>query len=301
MKKNILLLIFIQLIFSQSFSEFSFSGAKSMGMAGAVVSNINDSESVFYNPSGLANANKYSAIFGTSKLYNLDFITHEFISISFPNKMAFSFQQLSTNSKGSFSSESSSSVNLSNEELVSFSQGFNLLDDANSTLSIGYNINALIFSQAGSAGPNGDGTFGLPSSKSTTFGIDLGVHASLRDKIVFGAFIKNINNPTIGRGSSQSHFPRKMDLGITYNPFNDLYTTFAFERILGADKISFRFGAEYNLTNVLTVRSGIQMNPNRFGFGLTYNIRNIELSYGLLTHSILSTSNVVSIKVNFEK
>ena len=106
MKKNILLLIFIQLIFSQSFSEFSFSGAKSMGMAGAVVSNINDSESVFYNPSGLANANKYSAIFGTSKLYNLDFITHEFISISFPNKMAFSFQQLSTNSKGNFSSES---------------------------------------------------------------------------------------------------------------------------------------------------------------------------------------------------
>ena len=58
-----------------------------------------------------------------------------------------------------------------------------------------------------------------------------------------------------------------MDLGITYNPFNDLYTTFAFERILGADKTSFRFGAEYNLTNVLTVRSGIQMNPNRFGFG----------------------------------
>ena len=33
MKKNILLLIFIQLIFSQSFSGFSFSGAKSMGTA----------------------------------------------------------------------------------------------------------------------------------------------------------------------------------------------------------------------------------------------------------------------------
>ena len=113
MKKNILVLIFIQLLFSQSFSGFSFSGAKSMGTAGAVVSNINDSESVFYNPSGLANSNKYSAIFGKSKLYELKFLTHEFISISFPNKMAFSFQQLSTDSKGSFSSESSSPVNLS--------------------------------------------------------------------------------------------------------------------------------------------------------------------------------------------
>ena len=295
----IVVLLCANFIFSQSFSNFSFIGSKSMGMAGAVVSDIDDMESVFYNPSGLVNSDKYSIVFGSSNLYDLSFLNHEFLSVSFPNKMAFSFQQLSTDSKGDFSS--SNSVNLSTEEIITISQGINLLKDANSTLSIGYNINALVFSQAGSAGPNGDGTFGLPASKSTTLGIDLGVHASLRDKIIFGAFIKNINNPTIGRGSSQSHFPRKMDLGITYNPFNALYTTFAFERILGADKTSFRFGAEYNLTNALTVRSGIQMSPNRFGFGLTYNIRNIELSYGLLTHSILSISNVMSIKVNFEK
>ena len=299
MKIYILLLLCANFIFSQSFSNFSFIGSKSMGMAGAVVSDIDDIESVFYNPSGLVNSDKYSIVFGSSNLYDLSFLNHEFLSVSFPNKMAFSFQQLSTDSKGTFSS--SNSVNLSTEEIITISQGFNLLKDANSTLSIGYNINALVFSQAGSAGPNGDGTSGLPASKSSSLGIDLGFHSSLRDKISFGAFIKNINNPTIRKGSSQTHFPRRMDLGITYNPFNDLHTTFAFERVLGEDKTSFRFGIEYNLTNILTLRSGIQMSPNRFGFGLTYNIRNIELSYGLLTHSILSISNVISIKVNFEK
>ena len=162
--KYFLYLVFLQVIVCQSFSNFSFTGAKSMGMAGAVVSNIDDSESVFYNPSGLVLSDDYSVVLGTTMLYNLNFLKHQFLSISFPNKMAVSFQQLATDSKGIFSTGDSSGSNLSNEQLISFSQGFNLLNDANSTLSIGYNINALVFNQAGSAGPNGDGSGGLPSS-----------------------------------------------------------------------------------------------------------------------------------------
>jgi hypothetical protein len=42
------------------------------------------------------------------------------------------------------------------------------------------------------------------------------------------------------------------------------------------------------------------MNPNRFGLGLSYYLNNIELSYALLTHSILSNSNVLTIKIDFE-
>jgi hypothetical protein len=298
--KYFIYLVFLQAIFCQNFSNFSFTGAKSMGMAGAVVSNIDDSESIFYNPSGLVLSDNYSVILGTTMLYDLNFLKHQFLSISFPNQVAISFQQLSTDSKGMFSNGGSSISNLSNEQLISFSQGFNLLNDANSTLSIGYNINALVFNQTGSAGPSGDGTDGLPSSKSSTLGIDIGIHSSLRNKISFGAFMKNINNPTIKKGSSQSHFPRRMDIGITYKPFNSLHTTFAFERLLGESKTSFRFGTEYAVTNNFTLRSGIQMNPNRLGLGLSYNINNIELSYALLTHSILSNSNVITIKVDFE-
>ncbi len=299
MKKYFILIATVQIIISQSFSDFSFLGSKSMGMAGAVVSNINDTETIFYNPSGLVNIDKHSIIIGNSNLYNLNFLNHQFIGLSLSNNIALSFQQLSTDSKGTFY-QSLNSVELSSEEVVSVSQGFRLLDDANSTLSVGYSLNALIFNQAASAGPNGDGTFGLSASSSTSLGIDVGINASLRDKIIFGAFIKNINNPSLKKGSSQSHFPRRMDLGITYNPFQDLHTTFAFSRSLGQDKTSFKFGVEYNLTEVFTLRSGIQMNPNRLGFGLNYSIKNIDLSYSLLTHSILSTSNVLSIGVNFE-
>ena len=297
MAKNLILLLsFITFsTFAQSFSNLSHVGSKSMGMAGAVVSDANDLETVFYNPAGLVNIKPYSFIAGTTDLYGLKFLNHQFLSISLPFKSAVSIQQLGTNSSGL------SDKNLSSEKSISFSKAFFLLDDANSKLSVGYNINGLIFYQNASAGVNGDGTSGLESGETTTLGIDIGVYASLRNKISFGAFIKNINNPSIGKGSSSSQLPRRMDVGFTYNPFDGLHTTFAIEKVLGQEQSSFRFGIQYDIIESLSFRTGIQMNPNRFGFGLTYKLSNIEVSYSLLTHHLLSASNLLSIKVNFDK
>ncbi len=297
MVRNIILLLsFVTFsLFTQSFSNLSHVGSKSMGMAGAVVSDVNDLETVFYNPAGLVNVKPYSFIAGTTDLYGLKFLNHQFLSISLPYKSALSIQQLGTNSSGL------SDKNLSSEKSISFSKAFFLLDDANSKLSVGYNINGLIFYQNASAGVNGDGTSGLGSGETTTIGLDIGVHASLRNKISFGAFIKNINNPSIGKGSSSSQLPRRMDVGLTYNPFDGLYTTFAIEKVLGQEQSSFRFGIQYDIIESLSFRTGIQMNPNRFGFGLSYKLNNIEVSYSLLTHHLLSASNLLSIKVNFDK
>ena len=297
MVRNIILLLsFVTFsLFTQSFSNLSHVGSKSMGMAGAVVSDVNDLETVFYNPAGLVNIKPYSFIAGTTDLYGLKFLNHQFLSISLPYKSAISIQQLGTNSS------SLSDKNLSSEKSISFSKAFFLLDDANSKLSVGYNINGLIFYQNASAGVNGDGTSGLGSGETTTIGLDIGVHASLRNKISFGAFIKNINNPSIGKGSSSSQLPRRMDVGLTYNPFDGLYTTFAIEKVLGQEQSSFRFGIQYYIIESLSFRTGIQMNPNRFGFGLSYKLNNIEVSYSLLTHHLLSASNLLSIKVNFDK
>ena len=82
---------------------------------------------------------------------------------------------------------------LASEISISVSQGFHLLKDRNSTLSLGYNANYFILSQGSSAGTIGDGSNGLPGKKMYGFGLDLGVLASLREKVVLGVFIKNIN------------------------------------------------------------------------------------------------------------
>ena len=53
MKKNIFILIFLNIFFSQSISDYPYVSAKPTGMVGAVVSEKGDSWSIFHNPAGI--------------------------------------------------------------------------------------------------------------------------------------------------------------------------------------------------------------------------------------------------------
>tara|TARA_Y100000590_G_C15287118_1_gene851073 strand:- start:148 stop:729 length:582 start_codon:yes stop_codon:yes gene_type:complete len=189
---------------------------------------------------------------------------------------------------------------LSKEKSFSISQGFLLADDMISKFAIGYSLNYLSVFQNESAGPFGDGQNGLPSKDYSSYTLDVGIYSSLRNKIAFGAYAKNISNATISRGSAVVHLPRRLDIGMTYIPSEDLIATFALERVLGYDKSSFRFGMEYLVSNLFAVRSGIQISPNRLGAGFSYKFKKIDLSYSILTHPVLSLTDVFNLKVYFE-
>ena len=305
-----LILFLINFLFSQALTDISFISAKSFGSAGAVVSNADNLESVFYNPAGIKHLDKnISIISGKIQLYSLDFLEYQYLSVGFNKGFAFTYQSLGTSYKNAFNSygEDHSAYgfqefngNLSTEKSFSFSHGISLLDDKNSKISVGYNLNYLLIYQNASAGPNGNGENGLPSQEIDLVTFDVGILASLREKVSFGVFVKNINNPKISKGSSSSYLPRRLDLGITYYPFEQLTTTFAIQRVLGTDEGSFRFGVEYDLNTSILIRTGIQINPNRFGAGFSYKIKNFELSYSLLTHSVLPLTDVFNIKVYFD-
>ena len=51
-----------------------------------------------------------------------------------------------------------------------------------------------------------------------SFGLDLGVIASLRSKVTLGVFVKNINSPRIGQGSNAQFLPRRLNIGCSYHP-----------------------------------------------------------------------------------
>ncbi len=80
MKKIILLLLFMaQFVLAQNpnlgtsganFLQIPV-GAKASGMAGAVIGNIQDASSVFWNPAGLVNVNSVSAHFSHMKWFDL--------------------------------------------------------------------------------------------------------------------------------------------------------------------------------------------------------------------------------------
>ena len=111
---------------------------------------------------------------------------------------------------------------------------------------------------------------------------------------------KYINSPKLGKGSSITYLPRRMNLELGYKPFKELSTSFGLQRILGDKESSFKFGFEYLLTKYFTVRSGVQINPNRFGGGFVYRTDNVELSYSMLTHSVLPMTDVFNIRISFE-
>ena len=143
MKNYYYLLLIFNFVFTQVFTDVSFITSRSIGMAGSIVSNPKGEESVFYNPAGLTTANKLSVLCGYNNLYNLDFIKQNYFSIQIPtygfNQHSYSTALSFQNSQISYPDDSdefgSYNEDLSRETVVSLSQGIELLNDKNSTLS----------------------------------------------------------------------------------------------------------------------------------------------------------------------
>ena len=303
--KKIIYLISISLIFSQVTSDISFNTSKSLSLAGAVVSDPGTIESVFYNPAGISRVNQSELIIGNTNFYNQSFLAYNYASYIFYNEksdnVAITVQNLSVKSDYSDNDDwLNPNDELTSELCISLSQGFDLLNDKNSTLSIGYSLNYLRLNQGSSAGVSGNGIDGLSESSISSVGIDIGVLSSLRDKVVLGAYIKNINSPHLSKGPSLQYLPRKLSIGITYLPFAQLKTNFQIEKLLGSSDNQFRFGIEYELNKQVLLRTGIQMKPNRYGMGFSYMPNDkMKISFGMLTHPVLSTSNNFDISIYF--
>ena len=210
-----------------------------------------------------------------------------------------SYQSLQTSYNKGSEAFGSFNKDLSRENSITLSHGIDLLNDRHSSLSIGYNLNYMLFYQAPSAGVNGNGVNGLSSGESGTFTLDVGIHSSLRNKINFGAFIKNITSSRLGKGSSLTFLPRRLNVGVGYTPYPDLSTHFALDRNMDEKRSSFRFGFEYLVNKNFEVKSGIQMseNNNRFGLGFSIYLEYFDISYSVMTHPIIDNINILEIRI----
>ena len=282
-------------------SDFAYTGAKVSAMAGAVVAEVGNDWSIFHNPAGLTEIDGSHFSAGGGKLYGYTWLPYYHLNgtISIPifGKTGFSLQQLETKYDGTV---------LSTEQTMSIAQGFMLQHDKNSRLSIGYTANFIHWDMAKSAGISGDGSDGLALGSVNGVTVDLGVLASLRKKYRFGVFLKNINSGALGKGMTRQVLPRRINAGITYMPITGLSTSIVSEHLLGRDDLQIKGAIRYNLNSFLTIYSGAQSNPNRFGFGFTLlfnSMTDLELgdytfSYGLLTHPVLPMTHQFNIGIS---
>ena len=285
------------LLFNQVLTDNSFNTSRSIGLAGATVSNPGKYESVFSNPAYLSDTKNSAILLGRTNYYELDLLKYSYFSFIYRDSkptsklnFAFTIQELGT--KPTYTKVQNF---LSIERAITLSQGYSFFKDRNSSLSIGYNLNYLMLDQGASAGASGDGSDGISSKKITSFGIDVGLFATLRDKVMMGAFIKNINSPSLGRGKNSHYLPRRLNIGFSYMPIKKLKTSFEFQRSIGTKNNQFRIAILYNLFENFTFRVGGQLKPNRFGAGFTFNVNgpfnaldnDLTFSYGFITHPVM--------------
>jgi len=132
-----------------------------------------------------------------------------------------------------------------------------------------------------------------------SFGVDVGLLASLREKNRLGIFITNINSPSIGRGISNQTLPRKIHLGLTTIPNELMSVSFTVEQLLGNNDAQYRTSLKYRMNSIIYLNAGIQINPNRFGCAIVINKNHFNSSYGYLTHHVLPGTHQFNFGINF--
>jgi len=286
--KNLIMASLVLLSFtrSQVATDHAYTGARSMAITGAVVGNPGSVESIFHNPAALAEISNITLETGSSHVIGVPF---NYFAATYPVRQfgtaGFSFQQ---------SKVSAGSTTLSDETDLGISNGFYLQKDQNSQLMLGYTLHLYHWSLGRSAGISGNGSDGFPSASGNSAGVDIGFLAVLRDKHRVGAWLKNINSPSIGDGNSAQYLPQRMTIGAAYLPYKGLTTSLIFDRLLGADK-QIKGGIEYQLSDIVTIRVGVQSNPNRMGAGFGFNYHYFKLDYALITHPVLPVVQQISL------
>ena len=294
-KQIIILILFSSRLLSQSITDYAYTGYEATSLCGAVVANKGDNWSLYHNPSGIIEVDHIKVSFSYSKLYNQSFFPYSNADIIIPSNKYGSFGLSIQDMTVSYQDK-----DISSETSIGFSHAMHLLNDMNSTLSLGYTVNVLGWDLGQSAGMSGDGSDGVQLGKTNIIGLNIGFQASLRNKYRVGVFIKNINQPSIGTELSSQPLNRRLSIGTTYYPINDLMTSLVIDRLLG-QTIQVKFGMKYRLSNLVSINIGGQSNPNRLGSGIEINYENFIVQYSILTHHVLPLTHQFSFGYSLNK
>lgn len=294
MKLISIIFILLHFCISQVVSDFVFNGTGATALAGAVTSCPEQSRMYSQNPAGLSGKSDTYIFLHQSNIFGLSDLSFQgaFIGtdIMYLGYLGLTIEK---NSVKYLKTE------LSSEQSIGINKAFILHRDRHSTFDLGVNLNFMEVKFGDSAGSDGNGTNGLKGKTYKTGGVDVGLLASIRDKYNLGAFIKNINKPMIGNGISRQDLPRRISLGVSYRPIQELVTSFEIERELGRE-IQIQSGFIFSILPSVEILMGIQSNPGRMGAGFHFDFQGFEFNWSILSHHILPPTQFYSLGYSFE-
>ncbi|MBT3168531.1 MAG: hypothetical protein HN952_03000 [Candidatus Cloacimonetes bacterium] len=264
---SIILILIVANIFAV-FDDYEPS-PRARAMGGAFYSFSNDAYAIFYNPAGLIHAdNHFESSY--AKVMNNDFqaLNTVVFSMKLPKKfgnIGLGLQSMDVDFQD---------VNLMSEKIYALSHSITLMKDIHSELNFGHTFNMyhLTF----------DGLGNQPS-----FGVNLGMLATLHQRTKIGFTITNLNNPKVGVDNLHE-LPQKMVMGISYEPYTGVITALELEKPL-AGKTEIHAGTELQITKIFALNFGIRSNPASYSAGARFDIYNVIVEYGFNTHTIGET------------
>lgn len=136
----------------------------------------------------------------------------------------------------------------------------------------------------------GFGTKGVAS-------INLGGIAELTPKLSIGAYIVNLNQPTI---SGEEKLPTRLVAGLGFKPIEKLFLAAELEKDLDLDP-TWKMGMEYTFHKKFSARTGYNLRPNTAFFGLGFKTKKLTLDYTVQHHIVLNVSHQATVGYQFGK
>lgn len=136
----------------------------------------------------------------------------------------------------------------------------------------------------------GFGTKGVAS-------ISLGGIAELTPQLSIGAYIVNLNQPTI---SGEEKLPTRLVAGLGFKPIEKLFIATELEKDLDVDP-TWKMGLEYAFHKKFSARTGYNLRPNTGFFGLGFKTKKLTIDYAVQYNVSMSFSHQASIGYQFGK
>lgn len=239
-------------------------------MGGAWSAAAGDVFAPFHNPAGLAWAARPEAAASYLRPFGYDFSSQSAVAArsALPGRLggiALGVRQFGVSYRG---------TRLTSETTVALAHGFHLLEDVQSELAVGWGVNLYALDY-------GRSITGLDPGQATTFGLNLGATAVVRDRTRVGFQVTNLNSPEIGSRDKEV-LRRRVSAGVEYSPYPGVRTVLDVNNELGQD-VQYRGGAEFEVADFLRLRAGLRSQPSVLSAGFGVRVAGVSLDYGFST------------------
>lgn len=295
MRISFLISLFLIIAQAQVFTEISTYAPAITGSGAANLATVDDIWSIWANPAGLSRLSAPSVGLGFYHPYSQSFSQYQLGGIALPLNA-----RIGTIAVGYYGSQVSyGGAALTSERAFQFAHALYLQRDITSSLALGYSLNLYHLDYGKSAGVSGDGSDGMELGQAWGWGLDLGLQASLHERIWVGVTVHNVNNPSLGSALSSSPLPKSLALGLGYMPYDGLKTHLVVAQTVGDYPLQMRGGLEYAVSDWLVLRAGALNNPGQLALGFGLQKWQIHFDYAFLSHPALPETHQFGIGYQF--